>query len=81
MKPVQLIAAMIANSSHPTDLVYDPFCGPGTLVAAHQLERLGYGIEIDPGYAAVTLERLAALGLKPRLETATESPVAADDNE
>jgi hypothetical protein len=28
---------------------------------------VGYGIEIDPGYVAVTLERMSALGLKPEL--------------
>jgi DNA modification methylase len=68
-KPVGLIAEMVANSSRPDELVYDPFCGSGTtLVAAHQLGRIGYGIEIDPGYVAVTLERLTALGLEPRLE-------------
>ena len=67
-KPVELIARMIANSSRPGEIVYDPFCGSGsTLLAAHQLERVGYGIEIDPGYVAVTLERLCALGLKPQL--------------
>ena len=49
-------------------MVYDPFCGSGsTLLAAHQLQRIAYGVEIDPGYVAVTLERMAALGLKPEL--------------
>jgi hypothetical protein len=68
-KPVELISRMIANSSRPGELVYDPFCGSGsTLVAAHQLARIGYGVEIDPAYVAVTLERLTLLGLKPRLE-------------
>jgi len=39
---------MIANSTKPTDIVYDPFCGSGTtLVAAHQLGRIGYGVELD----------------------------------
>jgi DNA modification methylase len=67
-KPTALIARMIANSSRPRELVYDPFCGSGsTLLAAHQLGRIGYGVEIDPGYVAVTLERLSALGLKPEL--------------
>jgi DNA modification methylase len=57
---------MVANSSRSGELVYDPFCGSGsTLVAAHQLGRIGYGVEIDPGYVAVTLERLSAL--KPEL--------------
>jgi DNA modification methylase len=67
-KPVELIARMIRNSSREGELVYDPFCGSGsTLLAAHQLGRIGYGVEIDPGYLAVTLERLSMLGLKPEL--------------
>lgn len=67
-KPVALIARMVANSSRPGELVYDPFCGSGsTLLAAHQLGRIGYGVEIDPGYVAVALERLSVLGLNPEL--------------
>jgi DNA modification methylase len=70
-KPVGLVAAMIANSSHPAEIIYDPFCGSGTaMVAAYQLGRIAYGVEIDPGYAAVTLERLATFGLTPRREDA-----------
>ena len=67
-KPVELIARMVRNSSQQGEIAYDPFCGSGsTLLAAHQLERIGYGVEIDPGYVAVTLERMSALGLKPEL--------------
>jgi DNA modification methylase len=59
---------MMANSSRPSELVYDPFCGSGsTIVAAHQLGRIGYGCEIEPSYVAVALERLSLLGLKPEL--------------
>jgi DNA modification methylase len=68
MKPVELVAKMVANSSRPGELVYDPFCGSGsTILAAHQLGRIGYGSELDPGYVAVELERLTLLGLKPEL--------------
>ena len=50
-KPVELVARMVRNSSREDELVYDPFCGSGsTLLAAHQLGRIGYGVEIDPGY-------------------------------
>jgi DNA modification methylase len=64
-KPVELIARMVANSSRPDELIFDPFCGSGsTLLAAHQLGRIGYGCEIDPGYVAVELERLSLLGLR-----------------
>jgi len=67
-KPMELIARMIANSSRAMEVIYDPFCGSGsTVVAAHQLGRVGYGVEIDPGYVAVTLERLSIIGLKPQL--------------
>jgi DNA modification methylase len=59
---------MVGNSTRPGELVYDPFCGSGsTILAAHQLGRIGYGCEIDPGYVAVALERLSLLGLKPEL--------------
>jgi DNA modification methylase len=56
------------NSSRKHDIVYDPFCGSGTtLLASQQLGRIGFGVELDPGYVAVTLEHLSALGLKPKL--------------
>jgi DNA modification methylase len=67
-KPVALIARMIGNSSRVGEVIYDPFLGSGTtLVAAHQLGRVGYGVEIDAGYTAVALQRLADLGLEPKL--------------
>jgi len=67
-KPVELIARMVRNSSCKGELVYDPFCGSGsTLLAAHQLNRIGYRVEISPEYLAVSLQRLADLGLKPEL--------------
>jgi DNA modification methylase len=67
-KPIELIAKMLVNSSRPGEVIYDPFCGSGsTIIAAHQLGRIGYGCEIDPAYVAVELERLSLLGLEPRL--------------
>jgi hypothetical protein len=67
-KPLALIARMLENSTLRGELVYDPFLGSGsTIVAAHQLGRVGYGCELDAGYAAVALERLSLLGLKPEL--------------
>jgi len=67
-KPLELIARFIMNSSRKHETVYDPFCGSGTtLLACQQLGRIGLGVELDPGYVAVTLERLSTLGLKPKL--------------
>lgn len=68
MKPVELIARAIKNSSQAGEIVYDPFLGSGTTaVAAEQLGRVCFGVEITPEYVAVTLERLAQMGLEPKL--------------
>lgn len=67
-KPVALIARLVMNSSRKGECVYDPFCGSGTtLVASEQLERIGFGVELDPRFVAVGLERLSSLGAKMRL--------------
>jgi len=50
--------------------VYDPFLGSGTtMVAAEQLGRICYGMEIEPKYVAVALERMSGMGLEPKLVT------------
>jgi DNA modification methylase len=67
MKPVELVSRAIRNSSTKDSVVVDPFCGSGTTMAAAQaMGRVCYGIEIEPKYVAVTLERLAEMGLKPQ---------------
>tara|TARA_R100000664_G_scaffold12082_1_gene19460 strand:- start:11331 stop:11513 length:183 start_codon:yes stop_codon:yes gene_type:complete len=46
--------------------VADAFMGSGTtMVAAEQLDRTCYGMEIDPGYCGVVLERMSDTGLEP----------------
>lgn len=58
-KPVECMARPIAN--HDGD-VYDPFLGSGTtMVAAHQLNRRCYGMEIDPKYCQVIVDRMRKL--------------------
>jgi len=70
MKPVELVSQMIENSSKQGGVVLDPFLGSGTtMVAAEQLGRICYGIEIEPKYVAVTLERMASMGLEPKAVT------------
>ena len=51
------------------DVVFDPFLGSGTtLIAAEQLNRRCYGIEISPAYVAVILQRYVdATGKQPEL--------------
>ncbi len=62
MKPVRLIARLMANSTRSKDVVLDPFLGSGTtLIAAEQLGRACYGFELDPTYCDVIVERWEAL--------------------
>ena len=61
---------MLRNSVAVDGLVYDPFTGSGsTMVAAESIQRVSRGIELDPRYAAVTLQRFVDMGLQPALDT------------
>ena len=61
MKPVNLIAYPIKNSSMSNCIVLDPFGGSGsTLIAADQLKRICYTVELDPKYADVIVNRYLA---------------------
>ena len=58
MKPVPLVRRMLENSSARGELVVDIFAGSGsTLIAAQQLGRHCYAMELDPGYCDVIVER------------------------
>ena len=62
MKPVALFAYLMSNSTAPQGLAYDPFLGSGTtLVAAEQLGRKCYGMEISPAYCDVIVKRWETL--------------------
>jgi DNA modification methylase len=69
MKPVELVAAMVGNSSRVGDLVYEPFSGSGTtIIACERLGRRCRAMEISPGYVAVALQRYKdATGKTPKL--------------
>ena len=58
MKPIQLIAYPIQNSSMRGTIVLDPFLGSGsTLIAADQTGRVCYGIELDEKFVDVIVKR------------------------
>ena len=57
-KPVELVERAINNSTQRTNLVLDLFLGSGTtLIAAEKTGRKCYGMELDPKYADVIIER------------------------
>jgi DNA modification methylase len=60
MKPVELCARGIVNSSRPDQIVLDLFLGSGsTLIAAEISDRVCCGMEIDPKYCDVIIQRFA----------------------
>ena len=62
MKPIELCSKGIQNSSKEGDIVLDLFLGSGsTMVAAHQLNRKCYGMELEPKYCQVIINRMREL--------------------
>ncbi len=56
-KPIALMAWCIEQANTP-QTIYDPFLGSGTtLIAAEQLGRKCYGMEISPAYCDVIVQR------------------------
>ena len=59
IKPLNIIKTLIKNSSNENDIVLDCFSGSGTTcVAAKELNRQYIGIEIDPEYHKISIDRL-----------------------
>ena len=60
-KPITLISDII-KAVNEKDLICDIFLGSGTtMVAAHQINRKCYGMELDPKYCDVIVNRMIAL--------------------
>jgi len=56
--PAELPRAVITFLTAPGEIVFDPFCGSGTtIIAAEQLGRRCYAIEISPAYCDVAVRR------------------------
>ena len=62
MKPIPLCSKPLENSSKIGDIILDVFLGSGsTMVASHQLNRKCYGMELDPKYCQVIVDRMKKL--------------------
>ena len=78
--PRTLAEFFVKAFSDSGDLIFDPFLGSGTTIAAaHVLDRIGYGIEISPAYCDVILRRIEHLtGVEPALASGEKfSDIAA----
>jgi DNA modification methylase len=63
--PIGVAGHFIGGWSANGSLVYEPFCGSGTtLIAAEQLGRKCYGMEISPAYCDVIVKRWETLTQK-----------------
>jgi len=69
-KPVELMRRPILNHTKRGQLVYEPFLGSGTTLAAAELtERVCCGMELDPKYIDVIVQRWQTLaGKQAKLE-------------
>jgi DNA modification methylase len=80
--PRTLVEFFVKAFTDAGDVVFDPFMGSGTtMAAAHVLGRTGYGCEISPAYCDVILRRIEHLAeTEPILAETGEkfSEVAAD---
>src|SRR5665811_544033 len=68
-KPVECMRRPMQNNSNPGQAVYDPFLGSGTtLIAAETTGRVCLGMELEPRYVDVAVQRWQAFtGMTARL--------------
>ncbi len=72
--PRALVEFFVKAFSDAGDVVFDPFMGSGTTMAAAQvLGRAAYGCEISPAYCDVIVRRLLSLGVDAVLESNSDS--------
>lgn len=77
-KPIALIDRCIRASTHPNDIVLDPFAGTAsTGVAALKVGRRFIGIEVDESYAEIGVKRLSEIYPPP---VAYQATILADTN-
>jgi len=73
-KPVALLERILLASTNEGDLVLDPFAGSGTTaLAAIRTKRVFRGIEIDPKWIRISVERIKEYGSSGQLRIARAS--------
>lgn len=75
VKPVAMVADAIRDVTKPGEIVLDAFLGSGTtLIAAERTGRVCRGVELDPIYVDVAIDRFTTLtGVEAILEDTRET--------
>lgn len=75
VKPTALVADAIRDVTHRGEIVLDAFMGSGTtILAAERTRRVAYGIEIEPRYIDVAIQRwMTMTGKEAVLESTGET--------
>jgi DNA modification methylase len=75
VKPTQLVADAILDASHRGEIILDGFLGSGTtLLAAEKTGRIGFGVEYEPRYVDVAIQRWQTLTGKQAIHTTSQRP-------
>ena len=78
-KPLALIQRCLRASTHPGEIVFDPFVGSGsTGVAALGLKRIFIGAEADQHYADIAVKRMSEMMDAPSENGIGSTPVSGD---
>ena len=80
-KPIDLMVWCLQRLKY-TGAVLDPYSGSGsTMVAAHQLKRRCYGMELDPKYCQVIVDRMLKLDPNLVIKRNGEAYLKSDENQ
>ena len=81
-KPIELVNYCIKEYHSEANLILDYFLGSGVcMVAAHQLKRKCYGMELDPKYCQVIIDRMQKLDSKLSIKINSKEYIKREKNE
>ena len=81
-KPIELLSKAVNYSTKSNNIILDVFLGSGsTMVAAHQLKRKCYGMELDPKYCQVIIDRMQKLDSKLSIKINSKEYIKREKNE
>ncbi len=68
-KPIKLLSDIINDYTNKDNIIFDPYIGSGsTLIACEKINRICYGMELDPHYCDVIVKRYTGWCIKNERE-------------